>query len=541
VFLILNFTCIIFKLSYEICLEMTVVSLSRYNVSFLILLDFMRLFFFGTVCLIAASIFFFRSSYIRSDKVSNRFLAVVLLFITSMSLLIFRPNLIRLLLGWDGLGVTSYLLVCYYRREKRFNARILTALSNRVGDVIILVLIALNITPGILNYGIYSCCNGNLIKIISLIIIAGITKSAQIPFSAWLPAAMAAPTPVSALVHSSTLVTAGVYLLIRFNFLLANRKTRILTVWVGCMTIIIAGLAALSELDMKKIIALSTLSQLGVIFFTLGVGEIFLRWIHLIRHAYFKAIIFIGAGAIIHSMSGYQDTRKIGSLNKNNFYISRIYLSRSLRLCGIPFISGFYSKDAILEQFFINSFDAWICVIVFIATIFTVIYSMRVLIMLFIFFSARERLSSERDSNRRMRVGIIILFFPATIGGLLLRSWRQTPILVELPLWLKISVLLGVFSTAVLIKVINPNTIPKSFLKSGFHQIWFLPLIIRPTSSKVFLYQSKDLLKFQEFTWSLWIVGGWAKLNIRRGYISSLFNSKLLSSLFVIIFLIILY
>ena len=101
-----------------------------------------------------------------------------------MSLLIFRPNLIRLLLGWDGLGVTSYLLVCYYRREKRFNASILTALSNRVGDVIILVLIALNITPGILNYGIYSCCNGNLIKIISLIIIAGITKSAQIPFSA---------------------------------------------------------------------------------------------------------------------------------------------------------------------------------------------------------------------------------------------------------------------------------------------------------------------------------------------------------------------
>ena len=133
-----------------------------------------------------------------------------------------------------------------------------------------------------------------------------------------------------------------------------------------------------------------------------------------------------------------------------------------------------------------------------------------------------------------------ILFY-ATIGCLLLRSWRQTPILVELPLWIKISVLLGVFSTAVLIKVINPNTIPKSFLKSGFHQIWFLPLIIRPISSKVFLYQSKGLLKFQEFTWSLWIVGGWAKLNLRRGYISSLFNSKLLNSLFVIIFLIILY
>mgnify|MGYP002046479431 CR=1 FL=1 len=354
--------------------------------------------------------FFFRSSYIRPDKTSNRFLGIVLLFIARISLLIFSPNLIRLLLGWDGLGVTSYLLVCYYSREKRFNARILTALSNRLGDVIILLLIAFNITPSVINYGMTCYCDFNLIRGVFIVLLAAITKSAQVPFSAWLPAAIAAPTPVSALVHSSTLVTAGVYLIIRFNFIISGHVISILITWVGCITIILAGGAALLELDIKKIIALSTLSQLGIIVFTIGLGEIFLSWVHLIRHAYFKAMIFIGAGAIIHSVRGYQDTRKIGSINKNNFFISSIFLSGSLRLCGLPFLSGFYSKDAILEQFFMGSFNTWTCVIVFTATIFTAAYSFRVLSIIFIFFSSREGLRSEIDSNSRIRAGIFILF-----------------------------------------------------------------------------------------------------------------------------------
>jgi len=169
-------------------------------------------------------VFFYRRSYIRGDIYNSRFGGLVIFFVLSMALIILSPNLIRLLLGWDGLGVTSYLLVCYYIREKRFNARILTALTNRIGDVAILICISLWVGSGFFNYGLLRRRSLNyLTGAIALIILASITKRAQIPFSAWLPAAMAAPTPVSALVHSSTLVTAGVYFLIRINFVLQIR------------------------------------------------------------------------------------------------------------------------------------------------------------------------------------------------------------------------------------------------------------------------------------------------------------------------------
>lgn len=522
--------------NYEICLELEIASFSGYKVPFLLIIDYINVFFFRTVSLISRRIFIFRSSYINADKFSNRFLGVVLTFIIRIAFLIFRPRLISLLLGWDGLGVTSYLLVCYYRREKRFNARILTALSNRFGDVVILIFIALNLFPAVLNYGIVSFSNTGLFRTVLLIVLAAITKSAQVPFSAWLPAAIAAPTPVSALVHSSTLVTAGVYLLIRFNFVLTERGLINFITYIGCLTIIMAGAAALIELDIKKIIALSTLRQLGVIVFTLGIGERFLRWIHLISHAYFKAIIFIGAGAMIHRVRGYQDIRKIGSLNKNNFFISAIFLSGSLRLCGIPFISGFYSKDAILEQFMIRASRPWVSIITYVATIFTAMYSIRVIIMLFTSHSSRERFSAERDSNRRIRRGILALFLPAVGGGLFLSCWNQFRPLVEMPLWLKLLILSRVLISASLVKSLNLKRTPKSFFKSGVHQIWFLPCIFSPTPTNFFLGYRKRIIKFQELTWRLWAAGGWAQPNGGILYFSSLINRKLISAILMIIF-----
>jgi NADH-ubiquinone oxidoreductase chain 5 len=186
----------------------------------------------------------------------------------------------------------------------------LTALTNRLGDIFILIFIGINCSPGIFNIVAHSSCTRLNYEWVVLIMLAAITKRAQIPFSAWLPAAIAAPTPVSALVHSSTLVTAGVYLLLRFNLLLCNNMFVILM--LGCITMVMAGVSGLTESDMKKIIALSTLSQLGVMFFSVGLGEVFLRYFHLISHAYFKAIIFICAGAIIHRIGDYQDLRKIG-------------------------------------------------------------------------------------------------------------------------------------------------------------------------------------------------------------------------------------
>ena len=221
-------------------------------------------------------------------------------------LLILSPNLIRLLLGWDGLGVTSYLLVIFYQRNKSYNAGILTAITNRLGDVGLLISISLMLYLGNWNYifiNSFSSIFSNLI--IFLIIISACTKSAQIPFSAWLPAAIAAPTPVSALVHSSTLVTAGVYLLIRINLIIIEINIRYILLLIGIITMIIAGFTAIIEIDIKKIIALSTLRQLGIIILTLGIGNPILSFFHLLSHAFFKAMLFICAGIIIHNIKDY--------------------------------------------------------------------------------------------------------------------------------------------------------------------------------------------------------------------------------------------
>ncbi|KAG7158487.1 NADH-ubiquinone oxidoreductase chain 5-like 16, partial [Homarus americanus] len=343
--------------------------------------------------------------YIEGDKRFNRFIYLVLAFVLSIGALIVRPNIIRILLGWDGLGLVSYALVIFYQNEKSANAGILTVLSNRVGDVAILLRI-------------------------SLIFIAGaITKRAQIPFSAWLPAAMAAPTPVSALVHSSTLVTAGVYLLIRFSPALIGSEAQSVLLIISCLTIFIAGLGANFEYDLKKIIALSTLSQLGVILRILALGFADLAFFHLLAHALFKALLFICAGVVIHAVKEYQDIRCIGRL------VFRIPLTRTcinlanLALCGIPFLAGFYSKDLILEVAFIRNINLLAFILYALATGLTVCYRFRLVYYSLTGLFNLRRMSQVNDksvvitrSMIRLRIGVLALalrVLGALIGYLL--------------------------------------------------------------------------------------------------------------------------
>merc|ERR550525_2205082 len=236
----------------------------------------------------------FSTRYMMSEKFFSRFILLVFFFILSIFLLILRPNFISLLLGWDGLGVTSYLLVVFYQSRKSYNAGMLTAITNRLGDVGLLISISFLLYMGNWSYIYIDSFSGVLSNIlIYLIIISACTKRAQIPFSACLPAAIAAPTPVSALVHSSTLVTAGVYLIIRLNFIFCRSNRTNVLLFIGIITILLAGAAAIFEIDIKKVIALSTLRQLGVIIIILGAIEPLLSFFHLLRHAYFKAILFI--------------------------------------------------------------------------------------------------------------------------------------------------------------------------------------------------------------------------------------------------------
>jgi len=365
---------------------------------------------------------------------------LVYLFVVSIALMIISPNIIRILLGWDGLGLISYVLVVYYQNVKSANAGIITVLSNRLGDVAILITIS-----WMRNYGRWDFFYFqeifkflDLQFIIILILIAGITKRAQIPFSAWLPAAIAAPTPVSSLVHSSTLVTAGVYLLVRFNELLGVNNFLLL---ISVITLFMSGLGANFEFDLKKIIALSTLSQLGVIIITLSLGLWELAFFHLIRHALFKSLLFLCAGFYIHSSSDSQDIRFIGKLVHSYPLVNVYFIGCSLSLCGFPFLAGFYSKDLILERYFFSRMNFMMYVLLFMGTLLTIIYSMRLLFYIFINITSKIFLKFY-SVDIFMLLPIRMLFLISIVVGASFRWIFIFHMALALPLIIKFSILL---------------------------------------------------------------------------------------------------
>lgn len=252
--------------------------------------------------------------------------------------------------------------------------------------------------------------------IIFILIIAAITKRAQIPFSTWLPIAIAAPTPVSALVHSSTLVTAGVYIIIRFNKLLVRRGLNKFLFFLAVITIFIAGLIANLEVDLKKIIALSTLSQLGVIIIILRVGLEIVAFYHLLVHAIFKSILFICAGVIIHLIRNNQDIRLLGSLKDILPFVIICFFIANLALCGFPFIAGFYSKDFIMELIYRRSVNIYILVFIIISLTFTVSYSFRLFYYMF-FREIKFYSYSNIGEEKLVNISIMILIFLRVIIG----------------------------------------------------------------------------------------------------------------------------
>lgn len=468
-------------------IEWELIRLNSLSVIFVLIFDWISILFLSFVLLISRRVIFYRGRYIYGDKRFNRFIYLVLAFVFSIAIIVLRPNLISILLGWDGLGLVSYALVIFYQNEKSANAGILTILSNRVGDVAILLRIGLIIRLGRWNFVIYSyyILDKEWILLKFLIILAAITKSAQIPFSAWLPAAIAAPTPVSALVHSSTLVTAGVYLIIRFSSALENSKIQSWLLLISCLTMFIAGLGANFEYDLKKIIALSTLSQLGVMLRILSLGYPDLSFFHLLRHALFKALLFICAGVVIHRVGGYQDIRYIGCLIK--FIPLRVaYITvANLALCGFPFLAGFYSKDIILEIAFIR----WINFVSFLLYIFatglTVSYTMRL-----IFYSLRgeynlRSLNNVYDEDKIINNSITLLGFSAIIIGAVL-SWLlfPEPYIICIRLFMKNSVLIITLVGAFLGYILNLLNVTynlKSLINYKFvvifGSIWFIPFL----------------------------------------------------------------
>nr|QUB07118.1 NADH dehydrogenase subunit 5 [Donacia flemola] len=368
-------------LDYSIIVELNLFSLNFISYVMIFLFDWISLMFMSFVLFISSLVIYYSKSYMKSDLFLNRFIYLVILFVFSMMLMIISPNLLSILLGWDGLGLVSYCLVIYYQNIKSFNAGLLTILSNRIGDISLLMAIIWMMNFGSWNFMFYTeiMKNDFIMKLISyLVILAAFTKSAQIPFSSWLPAAMAAPTPVSSLVHSSTLVTAGVYLLIRFNLFFSLNLTY-LFLFFSSVTMFMSGLAANFEYDLKKIIALSTLSQLGLMMSILFLGDYYLSFFHLLIHALFKALLFLCAGMMIHNLNNCQDIRYMGNL-VSYIPVTCVYFNIcNFSLCGLPFLSGFYSKDLIVEVMSMMYLNIFIYMIFYISIGLTVSYSFRLM------------------------------------------------------------------------------------------------------------------------------------------------------------------
>lgn len=491
---------------FEVIIEWEVIKISSSVVYLTFIVDSISLYFISLVRLVSGSVIIFRSSYIISEKFFARFIILVLIFVISIFLLILSPNMISLLLGWDGLGVTSYLLVIFYQRNKSYNAGILTALTNRLGDVGLLISISLTVYIGSWTYLFINRDNRTFSQVlIYLIIISACTKRAQIPFSSWLPAAIAAPTPVSALVHSSTLVTAGVYLLIRINLIIIEINIRKILGVLGILTMIIAGITAILEIDIKKVIALSTLRQLGIIIIILGIGNPILSFFHLISHAFFKAMLFMCAGLIIHRMKDYQDIRKIG-FNYININLSiSIIIVANIRLCGLPFLRGFYSKDMIIEIILIKGKRFFLFFMLILGTGLTVIYSCRLNFLISLNFIKIESLYNIRENSNLMILGIRFLLPLSIMGGLII-SWNLISVnkIIYLPFWLK-SFVLMLITFSVYVYYFMYNNIENLNKRKNvwfFGNIWFIPYSANISLRYLRLNYSVSFFKYVEIIWS---------------------------------------
>ena len=447
--------------------------------------------------LISFSVIIFRVRYISGDTNLEYFMYIVILFVLSINFLIFIPHLIFLLIGWDGLGLTSYLLVIYYQNDKSLAAGIITALRNRIGDSLIILAICWSFCRGhwALNLRRY-----NTFMLTGAILIVGaITKRAQIPFSAWLPAAIAAPTPVSSLVHSSTLVTAGVYMLIRFYpFLNIYEHYNHTIFYIGVITCIIARLSALYENDLKKIIALSTLRQLGVIFIALGLNSPAIAFFHLITHALFKALLFVCAGTIIHSSQNNQDIRIIGRLWTRMPTTCTALNIANLALCGFPFIAGFYSKDLIAESVIYSNFPARTSTLIIMRICLTRGYRIRLSVSTL--WNPYKGKTTVILSDERLitYIPFLILLSGGVMGGACL-SWVITPFtnVIVLPLPLKtivLSLVIIIGLSSYLLIELRVKWWARHFIGS----IWFLSMITSsPGVKSTFLlrntYYSQEL------------------------------------------------